>query len=195
MTRCPIPSAPAALLAAVACAAILGACGERTPDGDSPDSASQRSSMKLTSAAFDNGQPLPAEFTCDGAGTSPSLQWSEPPAGTESFALVVDDPDAPGGTFGHWGVYDIPMSARQINTGAAASGTSGLVQARNDFGQPGYGPPCPPKGDEPHHYHFRLLALDFAKFDKAPANVEGILDVGDSHILGRAELVATYKRK
>lgn len=151
--------------------------------------------MKLTSNAFENGQALPAEFTCDGEGLSPQLQWSEPPARTESFALVVDDPDAPNGTFRHWGVYDIPMSARQLNTGAAQSGTSGLQQAKNDFGDSGYGPPCPPHGDRPHHYRFRLTALDVPQLDSPPASVADIGQMMNGHALGSAELVATYGRK
>jgi len=151
--------------------------------------------MKLTSNAFESGQALPAEFTCDGAGRSPQLQWSEPPSGTESFALVVEDPDAPAATFHHWGVYDIPMNARQLNTGAAQSGTSGLKQAKNDFGEAGYGPPCPPPGDRPHHYHFRLAALDVAELSAAPINVADIGRIMERHVLGRAELVATYGRK
>jgi Raf kinase inhibitor-like YbhB/YbcL family protein len=179
----------------MACAAMVASCDRSAPADDGPAApAQQRSSMRLTSNAFENGRALPAEFTCDGAGRSPQLQWSEPPAGTESFALVADDPDAPGGTFGHWGVYDIPMSARQIDTGAAQNPESDLKQAENGFGEVGYGPPCPPKGDKAHHYRFHLMALDSAKFHEAPANVESILAVGNSHILGTAELVATYRR-
>jgi Raf kinase inhibitor-like YbhB/YbcL family protein len=151
--------------------------------------------MKLTSNAFESGQALPAEFTCDGAGHSPQLQWSEPPAGTESFALVVEDADAPKGTFRHWGVYDIPMSARQLNTGAAQSGTSGLKQAKNDFDEVGYGPPCPPPGDPAHHYRFRLAALDIAELPAAPITVADIGRIMGKHVLGTAELVATYRRK
>jgi Raf kinase inhibitor-like YbhB/YbcL family protein len=180
-----------AWLCALAGAAILAGC-----DGDEPAATGrQASSMRLTSNAFENGQPLPAEYTCDGPGHSPRLQWSEPPAGTESFALVVDDPNAPGGTFGHWGVYDIPMSARQIDTGAAQNPDSDLKQAENDFGKAGYGPPCPPRGDPPHHYRFRLVALDLAKLSSAPAKVEDIAAAAGDHVLGSAELVATYGRK
>jgi len=182
--------------AVLAGAAILAGCGQSQPaDEASQEAASGPSAMKLTSNAFENGQALPSEFTCDGAGHSPQLQWSEPPAGTESFALVVEDPDAPQGTFRHWGVYDIPMSARQLNTGAAQAGTSGLKQAKNDFDEVGYGPPCPPPGDKPHHYHFRLAALDIVELPAAPIMAADIGRIMGKHVLGSAELVATYRRK
>ena len=181
-------------LCAFAGAALLAACDRATPAAD-PAQVEGPSSMKLTSNAFEDGQSLPAEFTCDGVGRSPELQWSEPPAGTQSFALVVEDPDAPHGPFGHWGVYDIPMDARQIDTGAAASGPGRLKQATNDFGEPGYGPPCPPRGDPPHHYHFRLMALDLPKLGRTPANVEAIFDAGNHHLLASAQVVALYARK
>jgi Raf kinase inhibitor-like YbhB/YbcL family protein len=151
--------------------------------------------MTLTSNAFEDGHALPAEFTCDGAGLSPELQWRQPPAGAQSFALVVEDTDAPHHPFAHWGVYDIPMNARQIDTGAAESGSSGLEQTHNGFGGQGYGPPCPPKGDAPHHYHFRLLALDFATLGRTPDDVEAILAATDHHLLDSAQVVALYGRK
>jgi len=177
-------------------AAILAGCGQSQPsDETSQGPTTGRSAMKLTSNAFESGQALPAEFTCDGDGRSPQLQWSEPPGGTESFALVVEDPDAAKGTFRHWGVYDIPMSARQLNTGAAQAVTSGLKQAKNDFDEVGYGPPCPPAGDRVHHYHFRLAALDIAELPAAPVMVGDIARIMDKHVLGSAELVATYRRK
>jgi Raf kinase inhibitor-like YbhB/YbcL family protein len=150
--------------------------------------------MKLTTTGFADGQAIPAEFTCDGAGLSPPLQWSQPPAGTQSFALVVEDPDAPKGSFHHWGVYDIPMSARQLNTGAGVIGARALKQATNDFGDAAYGPPCPPSGDKAHHYRFRLLALDFEQLSGTPKDVRAILKKSDRHVLGSAELVGIYAR-
>nr|WP_166177224.1 YbhB/YbcL family Raf kinase inhibitor-like protein [Altererythrobacter segetis] len=150
--------------------------------------------MKLTSTSFADGQTIPTEFTCDGAGGSPPLQWSEPPAGTQSFALVVEDPDAPHGTFRHWGAYDLPASARQLDAGAGQEGAKALRQAKNDFGKAAYGPPCPPTGDKPHHYHFRLIALDVARLPGSPSKVEDVLDESEGHVLGSAELVALYSR-
>ena len=111
--------------------------------------------LELTSSGFQNGHSIPVRYTCDGADETPSLSWGEPPLGTKSFALVIDDPDAPNGMFRHWGVFDIPASARSIG-GSERIGT----EVTNDFGKPGYGGPCPPKGHGPHHYHFKLFALD-----------------------------------
>ena len=176
-------------------AALLASCGDSNAPSQQP-SGSQRetSSMQLTSPAFADGQAIPAEFTCEGPGRSPPLQWSGPPAGTQSFALVVEDPDAPKGTFRHWAVYDLPMSARQIDTGAAEKAHA-LKQTKNDFGTLGYGPPCPPPGDQPHHYHFRLLALDLPQLPQAPSDVQDVLGKTKDHTLGSAELVATYGRR
>jgi Raf kinase inhibitor-like YbhB/YbcL family protein len=145
----------------------------------------------LTSDAFANGQPIPAQYTCDGADQSPPLDWSEPPAGTKSFALIVDDPDAPSRTFRHWGAYDIPAAVRSIPAGQALG-----TQAVNDFGKPGYGGPCPPKGHGPHHYRFKLLALNVPSL-----GLHGQVQIGDlereaeNHLVGRGELVGTYERR
>ncbi len=146
------------------------------------------SRFALTSEAFADGQAIPTEFTCDGADLSPPLAWSEPPEGTRSFALIVDDPDAPGGTFRHWAAYDIPASARSVS--------SSSQQAVSDFGKSGYGGPCPPKGHGPHHYKFKLLALDVDKLDPGPnPNVARIEAIAANHLLGRAELTGIYERK
>jgi Raf kinase inhibitor-like YbhB/YbcL family protein len=149
----------------------------------------------LTSSAFQNGQPIPAQYTCDGPGTSPPLAWSEPPAGTRSFALVVDDPDAPHGTFHHWGAFDIPASLRSLDAGAGNSAASTFAEAVNDSGQSGYKGPCPPPGNGPHHYHFKLYALNVDKLG-GPANPK-ITDVegeAQKHLVGRAELIGIYER-
>jgi Raf kinase inhibitor-like YbhB/YbcL family protein len=146
--------------------------------------------MSLTSGAFKDGQPIPAQFTCDGANQAPPLQWSEPPQGTKSFALVIDDPDAPSGTFRHWGVFDIAPSVRSIGGGQRAG-----TEATNDFGKPGYGGPCPPKGNGPHHYHFKTFALDVASLGRRPdAHVSDVEREAEKHAVGRAELIGTYER-
>ena len=147
--------------------------------------------LNLTSDAFQNGQPIPTQYTCDGADQTPALHWSDPPAGTKSFALVIDDPDAPGGTFRHWGVFDIPASARSIG-GSQRIG----AETRNDFGKPGYGGPCPPKGHGPHHYHFKLFALDVGSLGlSADAHAAEIEREAQRHVLGQAELMGTYERR
>ena len=150
--------------------------------------------MNLTSTSF-QGNQIPAKFTCDGAGISPQLSWSEPPAGTASFALIVTDPDAPGRTFVHWVIYDLPAETRILPEGLPGLGqlTDGPRQGRNDFGEIGYGGPCPP-GNSAHHYHFTLYALD-AKLNlpvgATRAQVEAAIQ---GHILARGELIGLYQR-
>ena len=149
------------------------------------------SQLKLTSDAFKDGQAIPVRFTCDGSDERPVIHWTDPPGGTRSFALVVDDPDAPGGTFRHWGVYDIPGSARFLG-GEERIGT----EVVNDFGKTGYGGPCPPKGHGPHHYHFKLFALDVDRLDiGANAKVAEVEQNASRHSLAKGELVGTYERK
>jgi Raf kinase inhibitor-like YbhB/YbcL family protein len=119
--------------------------------------------MQLRSSAFSDGGPIPWRFSCEGDDLSPPLQWSNTPAETRSFVALCDDPDAPAGTWHHWAAYDIPADRTMLPEGAGRSGGGeGLKQAINDFGQPGYGGPCPPHGHGPHHYHFRLLAISSA---------------------------------
>ena len=147
--------------------------------------------LNLTSDAFQDGQPIPSEYSCDGANRSPHLAWGEPPAGTKSFALVIDDPDAPSGIFRHWGVYDIPASVRSIG-----GGQSGGNEVANDGGKLGYTGPCPPKGNGTHHYHFKLFALSVDKLGIDPgAKVADVETAAQKHALGQGELIGTYERK
>jgi Raf kinase inhibitor-like YbhB/YbcL family protein len=104
--------------------------------------------MELASSAFADGSAIPRRFTCDGDNLSPPLQWSGAPAGTRSFVLLCDDPDAPSGTWHHWAAYDIPPTAVELAVGAAQD--KKMKQAVNDFRKPGYGGPCPPHGHGPH---------------------------------------------
>jgi Raf kinase inhibitor-like YbhB/YbcL family protein len=178
---------PALLLAGLAsCGA--GDRADKQNSGEGPMENTTVTTFALTSEAFTNGQPIPAQFTCDGAGQPPPLAWGEPPEGTRSFTLVVDDPDAPSGLFHHWGAYNIPASARSIPGSAP--------QAVNDFGKPGYGDPCPPKGHGPHHYHFKLFALDVDRLDlPGNAKIAQVESEAEKHLVGRAELTGTYERK
>ena len=141
----------------------------------------------LTSSAFADGGAIPAQYTCDGAGQPPPLQWSVPPAATRSLALIVDDPDAPSGTFGHWGVYNIPASARSVLASAP--------EAINDFGTSGYGAPCPPKGHGRHHYRFKLLALDADRLDLSNPKVAELEAAAGRYMIGSAQLTGIYERK
>ena len=147
--------------------------------------------IQLNSEAFKNGQPIPRQFTCDGADQAPVLRWGAPPEGTESFALVIDDPDAPSGTFRHWGVFDIPASARSIGDGKRIG-----TEVTNDFGKSGYGGPCPPKGHGPHHYHFKLFALNTDRLGLSPnSKVADVENAARRHAIAEGELVGTYERK
>ncbi len=147
--------------------------------------------LSLTSSAFQDGQPIPTEYSCDGADQAPRLSWGEPPPGTKSFALVIDDPDAPSGTFRHWGVFDIPASARSIGGGQRIG-----TEVANDFGKAGYGGPCPPRGHGPHHYHFKLFALDIGSLGLArDVKVLDVENAAQEHAIAQGELVGTYERK
>ena len=147
--------------------------------------------ISLTSGAFKDGQPIPKEFSCDGANRSPALIWGDPPADTKSFALVIDDPDAPSGTFRHWGVYDIPASARSIGGGEKAG-----TEVTNDKGTTGYTGPCPPPGHGLHHYHFKLFALDVDKLGLPNgAKAIDVENAAAKHAIAQGELVGTYERR
>lgn len=160
-------------------------------EGESAVENATLAKLSLTSDAFQDGQPIPVQFTCDGADQTPTLHWGDPPVGTKSFALVIDDPDAPSGTFRHWGVFDIPSSARSIGGGQKAG-----TEVSNDFGKQGYGGPCPPKGHGPHHYHFKLFALNIGSLGlNADAHVSDVEREAEKHVVGRAELVGTYERR
>jgi hypothetical protein len=151
--------------------------------------------FQLTSAALRSGETVPTEFTADGRNVSPPLAWSEPPPGTQSFALLCDDPDAPRGTFTHWVVFDLPANLRELseNVPHQANLAGGGVQTHNDFGKIGYGGPSPPSG-KPHHYHFKLFALD-RKLDLPPgAGKEQVRAAMQGHVLAEAEIVAIYGR-
>jgi Raf kinase inhibitor-like YbhB/YbcL family protein len=152
-------------------------------------------SFQLATAAFSAGGAIPRKFTCDGPDVSPKLAWSDPPGKTQSFALIMDDPDAPAGTWVHWVIYDLPADTRELAEGVAKQEqlSNGARQGRNDFGKIGYGGPCPPPG-KPHRYFFKLCALD-AKLDlKAGATKADVERAMKGHILTQAELIGRYAR-
>lgn len=157
--------------------------------------ASRQVTSSFTSSAFVAGGAIPAKYTCDGEGTSPPLEWGQPPTGTESLALVVDDPDAPNGTFVHWVIYDLPPDARGLPEGAPADERlpDGSLNGKNSVNQLGYMGPCPPSGT--HHYQFNLYALD-AKLDAAAGwSKDQLLAAMQGHILAQAELVGLYGKQ
>ena len=112
----------------------------------------------ITVEGFSEGGEIPSRFTCDGGDKAPAVHWSGEPSETRSFALIMDDPDAPHGTWNHWLVWDVPAHVHSLREGAAHASVG--ITGTNDFGRLGYGGPCPPKGAGPHRYFFRLFALD-----------------------------------
>ena len=149
----------------------------------------------LSSPSFRNSQPMPAKHSCEGADASPALKWEGAPAGTKGFALICDDPDAPGGSWVHWVIYGIAASTSELAENVAKSDTvGGVKQGVNDFGKVGYGGPCPPRGHGVHHYHFRLYALD-AELNLAPRVTRRQLEAAmKGRVLAQTELVGTYRR-
>jgi Raf kinase inhibitor-like YbhB/YbcL family protein len=156
--------------------------------------------FKLSSSDVKDGGTLDDKFTfnsfgCSGANTSPELEWSNPPAGTKSFALMVYDPDAPTGSgWWHWVVYNIPATATSIPQGGPAP--QGASEGNTDFGKPGYGGPCPPPGSGNHHYVFTLFALKVDKLDIPSGATAAFVGFNaNANMLGKAKLTALYGRK
>ncbi len=152
--------------------------------------------MKLTSSAFAHNQRIPIQYTCDGNDISPPLAWSGAPDKTRSFVLLFSDPDAPGGTWWHWAIYNIPSSVNQLKEHYSADPQAGEPhQALTDFRRTGYGGPCPPPGHGAHHYHFRLLALDVERLDlPQKAHCRQVEAAARPHILAEAVLTGLYSR-
>lgn len=150
--------------------------------------------IKLTSSAFKDGAMIPARYTCDGKDISPPLNWSEVPEGTQSFALICDDPDAPIGTWVHWVVYNIPdnVTAFPENVPPHKSVMCNILQGMTDFRRIGYGGPCPPRGT--HRYYFKIYALDTMLNLPAGATKRELLRAMEGHILVEGQLMGRYGR-
>ncbi len=148
----------------------------------------------LTSTAFEYEDTIPVTYTCDGEDISPPLTWSEPPAGTAAFALIMDDPDAPAGTWVHWVLYNLPAETRSLPAGIPtdAERPDGSRHGRNSWRRLGYGGPCPPRGT--HRYYFKLYALDTSLDLPTGATKEDLLQAMEGHILAQAILMGTYSR-
>lgn len=154
--------------------------------------------LSITSPAFAQDTAIPAKYTCQGEDIAPALEWADPPQGTKSLALILDDPDAPGGIWVHWVVYNLPADTRGLPESASqgkstqANLPAGTQQGKNSFNRVNYGGPCPPSGE--HHYRFHLYALDTTLTGEA-LNKTALLKVMDGHILGQGELVGLYQKQ
>jgi len=149
--------------------------------------------ITLTSSAFTAGLPIPADYSCKGRDVSPALTWTEPPADTRAFALIMDDPDAPVGTWVHWVIYNIPASARGLPEGVPTDAQlpDGSIQGSTSARSTGYHGPCPPSGT--HRYFFKLYALDTV-LSLSSADKEKLLQAMEGHILGQADLMGTFSK-
>jgi len=181
---------------ALCLALVLAATGSLSAQARQASTAGEgrgKMAFTLRSSAVTDGMTIPRRHTCDGLDLSPDLVWSGQPEGTKSFVLVVDDPDAPGGTFVHWVLFDIAATAKGLPEGplAAKSGLAGM----NDFGKPAWGGPCPPRGKGAHRYFFKLHALDIPTLNVRPgASLFQIEKVIKGHVLATAQLMGRYGR-
>lgn len=172
----------------------LAACGG-SKEQEVQKGGDQMAQFTLKSSAFSDGARIPKLYTCDDRDLSPPLAWSGAPQGTQSFALIVEDPDAPGGTFIHWVIYNLPGSLTELGEGVPRKERldNGALQGINDFGFIGYRGPCPPRG-KPHRYFFILRALD-AQLTLGPGATKAQLEQAmQGHILAEARLMGTYGR-
>jgi Raf kinase inhibitor-like YbhB/YbcL family protein len=153
-------------------------------------------SLELTSDAFMSGQSIPAKYACTGRNISPALAWNEPPSGTQSFALIVDDPDAPMGTWVHWVLFNIPADSRSLQEDLPITGKNvdpnAIFVGKNSSGNIGYDGPCPPSGT--HRYFFKLYALDTVISLLPGATKEQVLKEMEGHILAQGELMGTFSK-
>lgn len=151
--------------------------------------------LSLSSTAFEEEDKIPVTYTCDGQDISPPLVWGDPPQVTGVFALIVDDPDAPGGVFTHWVLFNLPATFHQLGEGIPAQEQleNGTLQGKNDFSRIGYGGPCPPHG-RAHRYRFTIYALDQSVDLKPGSSKKQLLDAMKGHILAQGQLIGTYQR-
>ena len=179
------------LLFLLAPAVFCGSSAHGPAQGRGPSA----SGFRIESAAFKEGAGIPVRFTCEGEDVSPALTWNGAPAGTRSFALIVEDPDAPGGVWTHWVVYNLPAQTKAMdeNQPKQAQLPNGALQGLSSFGRVGYGGPCPPPGPA-HRYFFRLYALDTVLSLEPGAGKQQVLDAMKGHILGQAQLMGRFKR-
>jgi Raf kinase inhibitor-like YbhB/YbcL family protein len=179
----------AALLALPALGLALAACGGGDRAEGPPPAAPDR--IELTSTAFEDGGTIPVRNTCDGDGVNPPLAWTGVPSGARELALLMDDPDAPGGTFVHWVLFKVPADTKDIPEDSVPRGAR---QGKGSTGDASYAAPCPPKGDEPHHYEFTLYALKSAIDLPDGAAADDVRAAVAKTALARGRLVGRFGR-
>jgi Raf kinase inhibitor-like YbhB/YbcL family protein len=173
-------------------------CQNKNNEKTVPETKNQSESvmeMKITSSAFEEGGMIPSKYSCDSENVSPPLSWSDAPTGIKTFAVICDDPDAPGGTWVHWVIYNIPAGASGLPEAVPVKKEmdNGAVQGLNDFRKTGYGGPCPPSGT--HRYYFKIYALDAKLNPAGDVTKDILLDAMKEHILAQGELTGKYSRK
>lgn len=146
--------------------------------------------MKLTSSTFAHNQSIPSQYTCDGANTNPPLTIFDVPTNAKSLVLIMDDPDAPAGTWVHWTIWNIDPNTKEI---AENNVPQGAIQGKTSFGKPGYGGPCPPSGT--HRYFFKLYALDTDLSLSPQSSVTDLEKEMSGHILDKTDLIGLYSRQ
>ncbi len=174
-------------------AALLSACADDDDATATPTAAA--APLAVQSPAFEDGLVIPTRFSCEGENISPALTWDEAPERTKSFAVIAYDPDAPGGTYTHWVLFDLPAETRGLPEAVEPidSPTPGGTQGENDSGGIGYTGPCPPEGT-PHHYAFTAYALDeMLKLDPGVSK-DDLLSAMEGHVLAQGQTTGTYQR-
>ena len=175
--------------------ALVTACGAPAVTESPPVPMEETMTFILTSTAFAQGGPIPVKYSCKGEDISPPLAWGDPPAGTQSLALIMDDPDAPAGTWDHWIVFNLPADVRKLPEDMPAGMKFGDVAAtfgKNSWGRSEYGGPCPPGGT--HRYFFKLYALDTTLSVCENASKKQVMAAIQGHILAKTELMGTFSR-
>ncbi len=184
------------LIAVTLFSLALTGCAKRSPTvAQSPaPKTPDKLEITLTSAAFKADAPIPPQYTCDGVNISPPLEWSGVPKTARTLAIIGDDPDAPGGTWVHWVLYNLPAENIGLveNLPTTEKLAAGGFQGTNDFGKIGYGGPCPPSGT--HHYYFKIYALESYLPLKAGVTKAELLKAMEGHIVLQGQLIGTYRR-
>ncbi len=182
-------------IAVLTAVTMLLICSCKSRAGNEPKEGGAKMEIKITSSVFKNDGLIPSKYTCDGEDVSPPLQWEALPQGTQSIALICDDPDAPMGTFVHWVLFNLPAGVKKLAENIPAGKTldNGASQGITDFGRIGYGGPCPPSGT--HRYFFKIYALDTELDLPAGSRKSQLLKAMEGHILAQGQLVGKYKRQ